>query len=141
MPLTRQPQLAPQNQSIAIGLNFPFKETQSGGIFMPTRITSQSIKSDLIALLTYPIRSRVMHNNLFSPLPQAIFENWTETEQDIIDTQLKAVIRQYATQISVSSIDYTFSPTLNTVDITISYSIPSLGLVNDFVNTTLNLQS
>lgn len=110
-----------------IGLYFPFKETDTGGIFRPTRTSIESTKSDLIAFLTLRRGQRPMHNDLFSPLYDFIFEPIDSIfEKELIeavDTKLK----KFFPEIELIDIGIDADEENNTVNVEIVYSVPFYG--------------
>ena len=79
---------------MAIGVRFPFQETNEGGVFRYTKSSEEAIRTNLISLLTTKKKQRVMNNNLFSPLYDQIFEQWDEISEDILDEKLKDVMAE-----------------------------------------------
>ena len=96
---------------MAIGVRFPFQETNEGGVFRYTKSSEEAIRTNLISLLTTKKKQRVMNNNLFSPLYDQIFEQWDEISEDILDEKLKDVISRYIKEVTVENIVYTFDET------------------------------
>jgi hypothetical protein len=125
---------------MAIGVRFPFQETNEGGVFRYTKSSDEAIRTNLISLLTTKKQQRVMNNNLYSPLYEQIFEEWDEISQDILDEKLKAVISKYITEITVEDIKYTFDETNYTLTVKVIYSIDYLQGVQSSVEVGVALQ-
>lgn len=125
---------------MAIGVRFPFQETNEGGVFRYTKSSEEAIRTNLISLLTTKKQQRVMNNNLYSPLYEQIFEEWDEISQDILDEKLKAVISKYITEITVEDIKYTFDETNYTLTVKVIYSIDYLQGVQNSVEVGVALQ-
>jgi len=125
---------------MAIGVRFPFQETNEGGVFRYTKSSEEAIRTNLISLLTTKKKQRVMNNNLYSPLYEQIFEEWDEISQDILDEKLKAVISKYITEIMVEDIKYTFDETNYTLTVKVIYSIDYLQGVQSSVEVGVALQ-
>lgn len=125
---------------MAIGVRFPFQETNEGGVFRYTKSSDEAIRTNLISLLTTKKQQRVMNNNLYSPLYEQIFEEWDEISQDILDEKLKAVISKYITEITVEDIKYTFNETTYTLTVKVIYSIDYLQGVQSSVEVGVALQ-
>jgi hypothetical protein len=125
---------------MAIGVRFPFQETNEGGVFRYTKSSDEAIRTNLISLLTTKKQQRVMNNNLYSPLYEQIFEEWDEISQDILDEKLKAVISKYITEITVEDIKYTFDETTYTLTVKVIYSIDYLQGVQSSVEVGVALQ-
>jgi hypothetical protein len=126
---------------MAIGVRFPFQETNEGGVFRYTKSSDEAIRTNLISLLTTKKQQRVMNNNLYSPLYEQIFEEWDEISQDILDEKLKAVISKYITEITVEDIKYTFDETNYTLTVKVIYSIDYLQGVQSSVEVGVALQT
>lgn len=125
---------------MAIGVRFPFQETNEGGVFRYTKSSDETIRTNLISLLTTKKQQRVMNNNLYSPLYEQVFEEWDEISQDILDEKLKAVISKYITEITVEDIKYTFDETTYTLTVKVVYSIDYLQGVQSSVEVGVALQ-
>jgi len=125
---------------MAIGVRFPFQETNEGGVFRYTKSSDEALRTNLISLLTTKKKQRVMNNNLYSPLYEQIFEEWDEISQDILDEKLKAVISKYITEITVEDIKYTFDETNYTLTVKVIYSIDYLQGVQSSVEVGVALQ-
>lgn len=125
---------------MAIGVRFPFQETNEGGVFRYTKSSDEAIRTNLISLLTTKKKQRVMNNNLYSPLYDQIFEEWDEISQDILDEKLKDVISKYITEITVEDIKYTFDETNYTLSVKVIYSIDYLPGVQSSVEVGVSLQ-
>jgi hypothetical protein len=125
---------------MAIGVRFPFQETNEGGVFRYTKSSDEAIRTNLISLLTTKKQQRVMNNNLYSPLYEQVFEEWDEISQDILDEKLKAVISKYITEITVEDIKYTFDETTYTLTVKVVYSIDYLQGVQSSVEVGVALQ-
>jgi len=125
---------------MAIGVRFPFQETNEGGVFRYTKSSDEAIRTNLISLLTTKKKQRVMNNNLYSPLYEQIFEEWDEISQDILDEKLKDVISKYITEITVEDIKYTFDEINYTLTVKVIYSIDYLQGVQSSVEVGVALQ-
>lgn len=113
---------------MTIGIRFPFKETNQGGIFMPTRINADAIRSNIIALLTLRRGQRPMDNNLYSPLYDFIFEQYDDVLEDEIKKATKKKLAEYIPEISVDQIPLAFDEATNVLEIKIVYRIVDLGI-------------
>ena len=117
-----------------IGLNFPFKETDVGGVIRPTYTSQDTTKSDLIAFLTLRRAQRPMHNDLYSPLYDFIFEQFDAIAEKELMEALDAKLKKYFPEIDLSDIILEFTEETNTLEVKIVYSIPELGEAKDSVN-------
>lgn len=108
---------------MAVGVRFPFQETNEGGVFRYTKSSEEAIRTNLISLLTTKKKQRVMNNNLYSPLYDQIFEQWDEIAEDSLDGKLREVIGRYIPEITVLDIQYTFDETTYVLTVKVIYSI------------------
>lgn len=123
-----------------ISIKFPFKETQQGGVFMSNNTTLEAIQTNLIALLTMKRRNRVMHNNLFSPLWDYVFEPWDDISASSLKTDLIAKIAEYIPKVEVSDVLFNFDEVNNLLEVKIIYKIPELGNVIDNVSVSIPVE-
>lgn len=123
-----------------ISIKFPFKETQQGGVFMSNNTTIEAIQTNLIALLTMKRRNRVMHNNLFSPLWDYIFEPWDDMSSANLKTELIQKIGEYIPQVEVSNILFNFDETNNLLEVKIIYMVNELGNIIDEVSVSIPVE-
>ena len=124
---------------MSIGIKFPFKETDQGGVFMYTKTSEEAIRTNLISLLTTKRKQRVMNNNLYSPLYDQLFEQWDEIAQDKLDTELQNVISSYIPEITVQKINFNFEEIDNLLTVKIIYTINFIGNLQDSVEISVNL--
>lgn len=125
---------------MAIGIKFPFEESFAGGVFKYTRTTPEKIRTNLISLLTTKRRQRPMHNNLYSPLWDYIFEPWDDISADKLKTELLDKISTFLNEITVQDIVFTFDDETNTLTTRIIYSIVELAGAQDFVEIDVLIQ-
>jgi phage baseplate assembly protein W len=124
---------------MAIGVRFPFQETNEGGVFRYTKSSEEAIRTNLISLLTTKRKQRVMNNNLYSPLYDQIFEQWDEIAEDSLDGKLKEVIGKYIPEITVLDIQYTFDETTYVLTVKVIYSINYLQGITSSVEVGVAL--
>jgi hypothetical protein len=124
----------------SLGINFPFTETNEGGVIGFTTTDQQRIKSNLTAFLTLKKGQRVMNNSLYSPLYDYVMEIWDEITQASLDSDLQNKIIEFFPEISISSISYSFEEENNIVHILIKYTINDLK-IEDNVSVSLVLES
>ena len=123
----------------SIGIKFPFRETQQGGIIGVTKTEQEKIQSNLIAFLTLQKGQRVMHNDLYSPLYDFIMETWDEiTESDLSDALLLS-LEKFFIEIKTKTIVFDFNEEKNLLNIKITYEIIDLN-VQDSVEIALPLE-
>jgi phage baseplate assembly protein W len=125
---------------MSISIKFPFKETQQGGVFMPNNTTLEAIQTNLIALLTMKRRNRVMHNNLFSPLWDYIFEPWDDISSTTLKSELIEKISEYIPEVEVSEVLFNFDEEKNLLEVKLVYKINDLGGIVDDVSVTIPVE-
>jgi phage baseplate assembly protein W len=118
---------------MAISIKFPFQESFDGGIFRYTRTTPEKVRTNLIALLTMKRKQRPMHNNLYSPLWDYIFEPWDEISADKLKTALLDKLATFMPEITTEDIFFSFDEFTNVLTTKIVYSIIELAGATDFV--------
>lgn len=123
-----------------ISIKFPFKETQSGGIFYPNTTTLEAIQTNLISLLTTKRRNRVMRNSFYSPLWDYIFEPWDELSSTSLKMKLIEKISEFITQVEVVDIVFTFIESENLLNVKIIYRVSQLGSISDSINISLPVE-
>ncbi len=112
----------------SIGIKFPFKETEGGGLFEVTITEEEKIQSNLIAFLTLQKGQRVMHNDLYSPLYDSIMESWDEiTESELRDGITKS-INKFFTDITLTQITFSFDEDTHLLSIVIYFNINDLKM-------------
>ena len=123
-----------------ISIKFPFKETQSGGVFLANELTVEAIQTNMIALLTMKRRHRVMRPTLYSPLWDYIFEPWDELSSSSLRSDLIQKIAEFLPQVEVVKIDFNFVEADNLLEVKITYSITDLGGLQDDVSVSLPVE-
>ena len=105
-------------KNIAIGVSLPFN---GPGVFNSTFTTKDQIKSNLINLLLTDVGERVMNPNFGCNLQRFLFEGITNSNIEVLTTNLNNSISIYIPEITVTNI--TVSPTTdsNLIDLTINY--------------------
>jgi len=125
---------------MAVSIKFPFKETNSGGLFMANETTQEAIQTNLIALLTLKRRSRVMHNNLYSPLWDYIFEPWDDMSSTLLKGEIIEKIGDFIPEVEVVEVVFTFTENENLLEVKVIYKIVDLGGVNDSVSVIIPVE-
>lgn len=123
-----------------ISIKFPFKETQSGGVFKTNTTTLEAIQTNLISLLTLKRRHRVMHNNMYSPLWDYIFEPWDDTSSTRLKNDVIDKISQYIPEVEISDVICTFIDEENLLEVKVAYRILELGDIEDTVSVVIPVE-
>lgn len=125
---------------MAIGIKFPFQESFDGGVYKFTRTTPEKVRSNLIALLTLKRKQRPMHNNLYSPLWDFIFEPWDEISADKLKKALLDKITTFIPEVTANDVLFSFDEETNVLSTRIVYSIVELAGATDFVEIDVIIQ-
>ncbi len=120
-----------------INIQFPFSETNEGGVFGTNKTTQKAIRDNLLAFLTLRKGQRPMNNNLFSPLFDFIFQQFDDISEDELREALTEKLSIYFPEITLLEVRMEFKEENNLIKITLIYSINDLGGVND--NVTVNI--
>lgn len=124
-----------------ISIKFPFKETQSGGVFQSNITSLEAIQTNLIALLTMKRKNRVMHTNMYSPLWDYIFEPWDDISSTGLRGELESKISEYIPEVQVTDIQFVFIEEENLLDVKVVYKVNDLGGIQDSVSVVLPVES
>jgi phage baseplate assembly protein W len=124
----------------SLGINFPFTETNKGGIFGYTEIDIDAIKANLTSFLTLKKGHRVMNNSLYSPLYNYIMEIWDELSEASLISELKQKLIEFFPEIEVKNIKFVFDEDAHLLHLTLYYTIIDLK-VEDNVSIDLVIQS
>lgn len=106
-----------------IGILFPIKDSDDGGVFKFTKSTDEEIRSDMIALLTLRKGQRVMQSRMFSPIYDYIFEPLDQITENELDKKIKDKIKEFIPQVEVKKIKFTSKGEENLLTIKIIYTI------------------
>jgi len=124
---------------MAIGIKFPFSQSFEGGIYKFTKTTPEKVRTNLIALLTLKRKQRPMHNNLYSPLYDYIFEPWDEISADKLKNELLDKISTFIPEVITEDIIFTFDESTNLLTTKIVYSIIELAGTTDAVEIDVQI--
>jgi len=123
---------------MALGVLFPFKNTQEGGVFKATNTSQEAIRSNLISLLTTKRKQRPMRNAFYSPYYDYLFEQFDEISDASLKEDLVEKIEEFFPEINLTQIQNAFVEEENLLKSKLIYSIPSLGNVSDEINLNLS---
>ena len=125
---------------MAISIRFPFQESFEGGVFRYTTTTPEKIRTNLISLLTTKKRQRPMHNNLYSPLWDVIFEPWDEITSDSLKTNIINQISIFFPDVDVQDVLFFFDEITSILTTKIVYSLVELAGATDSVQVDVQIQ-
>jgi len=114
----------------SIGIKFPFKETEQGGMFGVTKTEEEKIQSNLNAFLTLKKGQRVMHNDLYSPLYNYVLETWDEISESSLNEELLQSLEKFFPEIKTKQIVFDFNEDIHLLTVTITYLIIDLKVEN-----------
>lgn len=117
----------------SIGINFPFKRTEEGGIIGVTKIDTEKIRANLISFLTTRRGQRVMNNRLYSPCYDYLMEQWDEISQSALTDELKQKLQEFFSEIQVTDITFDFDENTHLLNIKITYTIIDLNIQDNII--------
>lgn len=106
-----------------ININFPFKETVTGGIFETTKTTANALKADLISLLTTRRGQRPMRSSLYSPIYDYIMEPLDGFIKSELKKDIEKKVSEFIPQISITAIQFFEEEENNFLSIDITFRI------------------
>jgi len=115
----------------SISIRFPFIKTIDGGVFKPTKTTQESIRANLLSLLTTKKGQRVMRQRLYSPLYDYLWEPMDDFTKKEMRHALEEKIAEFIPDISLEEIDIEYINEQNLVRVTVVYTIDILGDIGD----------
>lgn len=107
----------------SIGILFPIKETEEGGVFKTSKSTDSAIRSDLIALLTLRKGQRVMQSRMYSPIYDYLFEPLDQITTDQLNIKIREKVQEFIPQVEIRKINFTNQDNQNLLSIEIVYVI------------------
>lgn len=107
----------------SIGILFPIKETEEGGVFKTSKSTDSAIRSDLIALLTLRKGQRVMQSRMYSPIYDYLFEPLDQITTDQLNIKIREKVQEFIPQVEIRKINFTNQENQNLLSIEIVYVI------------------
>lgn len=126
---------------MAVSIRFPFQESFEGGVFRYTNTTPEKVRTNLISLLTTKRKQRPMHNNLYSPLWDIIFEPWDEIASDSLRTDIINKISIFFPDVDVQDVLFTFDETTSILTTQVVYSLIELAGATDYVEVDVQIQN
>jgi len=124
----------------SLGINFPFAETNNGGVIGYTELSADAVKANLTAFLTLKKGQRVMNNSLYSPLYDYIMEVWDEMSETSLTIDLKQKLTEFFPEIEVKKILFVFDEEQHLLHLTLYYTLTDLK-IEDNVSISIFVQS
>ena len=112
------------NKNRAIGVALPFN---GGGVFKSTFSTKDQIKSNLINLLLTYKGERILNPEFGADLPRILFDPINDNTSQKIQSQIVSSTQLYIPEITIENIEVNPDIDINTIFVTISYTINLSG--------------
>ena len=118
------------NKNQALGVGLPFN---GGGdaVFNQNFTTKDQIKSNIINFFLTNKGERPFRPNFGANLRKDIFQASNESDYDLLKEKISFEMKQNFPNINLDGINVIGSEDLNTIRVTISYSIKSFGLTDE----------
>jgi hypothetical protein len=118
------------NKNQALGVSLPFN---GGGdaVFSSNYTTKDQTKSNLINYFLTNKGERPFRPNFGANLRSDIFQSSTESDYDLLKEKISFEMSQNFPNINLDGVNILGSEDLNTITVTISYSIRSFGITDE----------
>lgn len=118
------------NKNQALGVGLPFN---GGGdaVFNQNFTTKDQIKSNIINFFLTNKGERPFRPNFGANLRKDIFQASNESDYDLLKEKISFEMKQNFPNINLDGINVIGSEDLNTIRVTISYSIKSFGITDE----------
>lgn len=116
------------NKNQALGVGLPFNST---AVFNQNFTTKDQTKSNLINFFLTNKGERPFRPNFGANLRADIFQATTESDYDLLKEKIAFEISQNFPNINLDEVNIVGSEDLNTIRVTISYSIKSFGITDE----------
>lgn len=121
--------------STGIGVSIPFNGPAGG--FITTYDTNTQLKSNIINFLFTNQNERIMNPDFGGSLRNDLFEQITSKNIDDIRLGIEQSLDRYFPQVEMKEIKVLGSPDMNTISVSIKYSVINSSLNNEInVNIT-----
>lgn len=116
------------NKNQALGVGLPFN---ANAVFNQNFTTKDQTKSNLINFFLTNKGERPFRPNFGANLREDIFQAATESDYDLLKEKIAFEIKNNFPNISLDGVNIIGSEDLNTIRVTISYSIKSFGITDE----------
>lgn len=116
------------NKNQALGVGLPFN---ANAVFNQNFTTKDQTKSNLINFFLTNKGERPFRPNFGANLREDIFQTATESDYDLLKEKISFELSQNFPNINLDGVDIVGSEDLNTIKVTISYSIKSFGITDE----------
>ena len=111
----------------AVGVSLPFN---APAVFNSTYTTQDAIRNNLINFFLTDPPERYLNPTFGGGLRSFVFEQMTADNNEKIDTYLIQQMSQYFSNLEVVTLNTKFLPDVNTVNISLTYSIINTGITD-----------
>lgn len=116
------------NKNQALGVGLPFS---ANAVFNQNFTTKDQTKSNLINFFLTNKGERPFRPNFGANLRADIFQAATESDYDLLKEKIAFEINNNFPNVSLDSVIIVGSEDLNTITVTISYSLKSFGITDE----------
>jgi phage baseplate assembly protein W len=116
------------NKNQALGVGLPFN---ANAVFNQNFTTKDQTKSNLINFFLTNKGERPFRPNFGANLREDIFQTATESDYDLLKEKISFELSQNFPNINLDGVNIVGSEDLNTIKVTISYSIKSFGITDE----------
>lgn len=110
--------------STGVGVALPFN---APGVFRTVYTTKEQTKYNLINFLLTDRRERIFNPNFGADIRRRLFEQITVDTFDVLETQIRAGIEQYFSNVVITDLIVGGEPDKNLITIQFSYTIANTG--------------
>lgn len=114
--------------STAVGITVPYN---GNGVFNLSYDTNTQLKSNIINFLFTNQGERIMNPDFGAGVRKDLFEQITSKNVDDIKTGIEQSLSTFFPQVEMKSISVKVSPDLNTISISLKYSVINTNLSNE----------
>ncbi len=116
------------NKNQALGVGLPFN---ANAVFNQNFTTKDQTKSNLINFFLTNKGERPFRPNFGANLRKDIFQASNESDYDLLKEKISFELSQNFPNINLDGVNIVGSEDLNTIKVTISYSIKSFGITDE----------
>lgn len=114
----------------AVGVALPFS---SKAVFTSTYTTQDALKSNLINFLLTNKGERFLNPTFGANLRSLLFEQMVTDVKDEIDSTIRAGIKTWFNNVTISTLTVTESPDTNTITIYMKYSVDFTNIEDELL--------
>jgi len=114
----------------AVGVALPFS---SKAVFTSTYTTQDALKSNLINFLLTNKGERFLNPTFGANLRSLLFEQMVTDVKDEIDSTIRAGVKTWFNNVTISTLTVTESPDTNTITIYMKYSVDFTNIEDELL--------